>query len=63
MMRLPGSRLMEMFDNKSPRGKSYYVFPHGKVDDEDAIKIIARPDVFIYDDGLLPNVPQSWRIG
>ena len=62
LLRLPGSRLMEMHDNKAPRGKAYYVIPHGKVDDDDAMKIIARSDVYAFDEGLFPGNPQSWRI-
>ena len=49
---------MEMHDNKAPRGKAYYVIPHGKVDDDDAMKIIARSDVYAFDEGLFPGNPQ-----
>jgi hypothetical protein len=44
-------------------GQAFYVVPGGPVKLDDAIKIISRPDVLLFDDGLFPNAPQSWRLG
>ena len=63
LLRLPNTRMMEMHDNTSPRGKSYFIVPHGRVDDEDAMKIKARKDSYVFDEGLFPGNPQSWRLG
>lgn len=60
MMRLPDPRLMVMHTGE---GDHFYVVPGGRVDRNDAQKIIQRPDVHQFDDGLFPGNPQSWRIG
>jgi hypothetical protein len=54
---------MLMHNPKSVDGKTYYVVPGGYVEPSDAEKIIARPDVHPYDDGLFPGCTQSWRLG
>jgi len=59
LLRMPNVRMIEQHDN-SPRGRSYYVIPHGRVDDEDALKIQARSDAYVFDDGLFKA--QSWKI-
>jgi hypothetical protein len=59
MLRLPGTRMIEQHD-RSKRGKSYYVIPHGPVDDDDAMKIMSRADAYVFDDGLFKA--QSWKI-
>jgi hypothetical protein len=58
-----GSRLMKMFTNGSPSGYAYYVVPGGYIEPVQAEQIIDRPDVYVYDDGLFPGIPQSWKIG
>jgi hypothetical protein len=47
----------------TPEGQAYYVVPGGRLDSRDAVKIISRPDVHAFDDGLFPNAPQSWKLG
>lgn len=59
LLRQPGTRMIEQHD-RSKRGKSYYVIPHGPIDDEDAMKIIARSDSYVFEDGLFKA--QSWKI-
>lgn len=61
-MRL-GARLLKMSTVKAPEGTAFYVIPGGLVDPVDAQKIIERPDVHVFDDGLFPGIPQSWKIG
>jgi hypothetical protein len=58
-----GARLMKMSTVKAPNGTAFYVVPGGPVDPVDAAKIIERPDVHVFDDGLFPGIPQSWRMG
>jgi hypothetical protein len=53
-------RLMKMH---TPSGPRWYIVPGGLVSDATAEKILARPDVHVFDDGLFPNNPQSYRIG
>jgi hypothetical protein len=53
-------RLMKMF---TPLGPRWFVVPGGLVSDATAEKILARPDVHVFDDGLFPNNPQTYRIG
>jgi hypothetical protein len=41
----------------------YYVVPGGgRVDDQAAFQVIARPDVKGSQDGLLPDCHQTWRL-
>lgn len=58
-----GARLMKMCTNQSPEGAAFYVVPGGYIEPSDAAKIIERPDVSVFDDGLFPGIPQSWRMG
>jgi hypothetical protein len=53
-------RLMRMH---TPSGLRWYIVPGGAVSDQTAKKILARPDVHVFDDGLFPNNPQTFRIG
>jgi hypothetical protein len=56
-----GSRLMLM--RVSGDQSEYYVIPGGKIFRGNAEKIIARPDMHLFDDGLFPGNPQSWKMG
>jgi hypothetical protein len=66
LLRFPGARLMKM--HNSNNGSTYYVLPGsrryfgGPVTNEDAAKIIKRLDVYVSDQGLIDDAPQSWRI-
>lgn len=60
LMRLPDHRLMLMH---TPAGLFYFVVPGGPIERSDAEKIITRPDVHAFDDGLFPGSTQSWKIG
>jgi hypothetical protein len=53
------TRLMVMH---SRDGDEFYVVPGGRVDARDALKILERPDVRSFDDGLFPGHSQQWRI-
>ena len=55
-----GSRLTLM--HTYGRGLEYYVVPGGHVNRRDAEKILERPDIIVFDDGLFPGSPQSWKI-
>ena len=59
LMHRPGSRLMIMHTNT---GDHFYVVPGGRVNRDDAQKILKRPDVIKFDDGLSPGHPQSWKL-
>jgi hypothetical protein len=63
LMRQEGHRLMLMHTNQSSNGVAYYVVPGGYIEPDDAKKIIERPDVQPYDDGLFPGCTQSWKMG
>jgi hypothetical protein len=63
LLRQPGHRLMRMHSATLPEGCAYYVVPGGYVEPADAAKIIARPDVSVFDDGLFPHCEQSWKLG
>ena len=44
-------------------GDEFYILPRGgRVDARDAQKILERPDVRSFDDGLFPGQPQQWRL-
>ena len=53
-------RLMRMH---TPSGLCWFIVPGGAVSDQTAKKILARPDVHVFDDGLFPGNPQTFRIG
>lgn len=59
LLHVKGSRLMLMH---SSSGQDYFIVPGGKVDPDDAKKLLARPDVIAFDDGLFPGCNQTWRI-
>ena len=63
LLRRSDHRLMLMTAPDLPNGKAYYVVPGGYIEPADAEKIISRPDVHPFDDGLFPGYPQSWKIG
>jgi hypothetical protein len=42
--------------------REYFVVPNGgMVLEKDALAIIARPEIGVFEDGLFPGNPQSWR--
>jgi hypothetical protein len=43
-------------------GDEFYIVPGGRVDFRDALKILERPDVRSFDDGLFPGHSQQWRM-
>jgi hypothetical protein len=43
-------------------GDEFYIVPGGRVDARDAVKILERPDIKSFDDGLFPGHPQQWRM-
>jgi hypothetical protein len=47
----------------APGGRrEYFVMPNGgMVAEKDALAIIARPEIGVFEDGLFPGNPQSWR--
>lgn len=54
-----GTRMMVMHSND---GDHFYIVPGGRVDRAAAQKILKRPDIMEFDDGLFPGNPQSWRL-
>jgi len=60
LLHVPGSSLKKMF---APGGhREYFVMPNGgMVAEKDALAIIARPEIGVFEDGLFPGNPQSWR--
>lgn len=54
-----GTRMMIMHGTD---GDHYYVVPGGVVDRSAAQKILQRPDIIEFDDGLFPGNPQSWKM-
>lgn len=54
-----GTRMMIMH---SPDGDHFYIIPGGVVDRGAAQKILQRPDIQEFDDGLFPGNPQSWKM-
>jgi hypothetical protein len=54
-----GTRMMRMH---SSDGDHFYIVPGGPVDPATAQKILKRPDIMVFDDGLFPGNPQSWRL-
>jgi hypothetical protein len=60
---MTGGALLKLMHTNNGNGHQYYVVPGGHVTHDDAIKILERPDVFPFDDGLFPGNPQSWKIG
>jgi len=63
-----GSRLMLMHTALSSGQnrtdlRQFYLVPGGHLKPAVAQAILNRPDVFVFDDGLFPGHPQSWKIG
>jgi hypothetical protein len=56
-----GARLMLL--HSYGNGLEYYVVPGGHVHRKEAEKILQRPDITVFDDGLFPGSPQSWKVG
>jgi hypothetical protein len=62
LLHVPGSSLKKMFVSGGRR-EYFVVLPNGgMVAEEDALAIIARPEVCIFEDGLFPGNPQSWSV-
>ena len=59
LLHRPDTRLMLMH---TPDGEEFYVVPGGRLDARDAQKILERPDIRSFDDGLFPGHPQQWRM-
>jgi hypothetical protein len=60
LLHVPGSSLKKMF---APGGRREYFLMRngGMVAEKDALAIIARPEISVFEDGLFPGNPQSWR--
>lgn len=52
------TRMMIMHTND---GDHFYIVPGGVVVRGTAQKILQRPDIIEFDDGLFPGNPQSWK--
>lgn len=68
LMRSANTRLMIMHHHSLEGGKGYFIVsggsnPGGMIEDKEAEKIIARPDVHAAKDGLFPGSTQSWFMG
>jgi hypothetical protein len=58
----PDARLVRLHSNNG--GAGFYIWPGGgRVSDEDAQRLLGRNDIQPYDNGLLPDHPQTWRMG
>lgn len=62
MMRLQGTRLVQMHTTGSPEGVAHYVIPGGYVEPDVAEKIKTNPQVVAGEDGLFPGHNQTWRM-
>ena len=60
LLHLPGSSLKKMYISGGRR--EYFAVPNGgMVAEKDALAIITRPEIGVFEDGLFPGNPQSWR--
>ena len=59
LMHKPGTYTMRMHTITGPE---WFVVPGGRVRSDDAAKIIARPDVAPHDNGMFPDIKQSWKL-
>ena len=60
LLHVPDSSLKKMYVSGDRR--EYFVMPNGgMVAEKDALAIIARPEIGVFEDGLFPGNPQSWR--
>ena len=53
------TRLMVMHGRD---GDEFYVVPGGRLDARDALKILERPDIKAFNDGLFPGCSQQWHM-
>ena len=61
LLHTPDSSLKKM--HVSGGRREYFVVPNGgMVAEKDALAIIARPEIGVFEDGLFPGNPQSWRL-
>lgn len=58
LLHRPDTRLMLMHTRD---GDEFCIVPGGRLDTRDALKILERPDVRSFDDGLFPGHSQQWR--
>jgi hypothetical protein len=62
-LRQPGYELVSLHLPPPEGGHGFFVVPGGgRVEAEDAAKILQRPDVQPYSAGLFPETVQSWRM-
>jgi hypothetical protein len=60
ILHVPGSSLTKMY--VSGKGRKYFALPKGgMVSEKDALAIIARPEIGVFEPGLFPGIAQSWR--
>ena len=60
LLHVPGSNLKKMYVSGGSR--EYFAVPNGgMVAEKHALAIIARPEIGVFEDGLFPGNPQSWR--
>jgi hypothetical protein len=60
ILHVPGSSLTKMY--VSGKGRKYFALPKGgMVAEKDALAIIGHPEIVVFEDGLFPGIPQSWR--
>ena len=60
LLHVPGSSLKKMY--VSGGHHEYFAVPNGgMVAEKDVLAIIARPEIDVFEDGLFPGNPQSWR--
>jgi hypothetical protein len=60
ILHVPDSSLKKMYISGGRR--EYFVMPKGgMVAEKDALAIIARPEIGVFEDGLFLGIPQSWR--
>ena len=61
LLHVPDSRLKKMCVSGGRR--EYFAVPNGgMVAEKDALAIISRPEIGIFEDGLFPGNPQSWSV-
>ena len=61
LLHIPDSSLKKMYVSGGRR--EYFAVPNGgMVAEKDALAIIARPEIGVFEDGLFPGNPQSWRL-
>jgi hypothetical protein len=59
ILHVPDSRLTIMY---AGGGRKYFALPKfGLVAEKDALAIIGHPEIVVFEDGLFPGIPLSWR--